>query len=64
MEVTAELAYGDPVDEICRWVESHGCDLVAMSTHEHKLVADVLLGTTATRVQHNISVPVLMLRAR
>lgn len=60
----AELAFGDPVTEIVRWVQEKGCDLVAMSTHGHKLVADLLLGTTASRVQHNISVPVLMLRAK
>src|SRR5512142_1224560 len=29
----AELAYGDPVQEIVKWVEQKGCDLVAMSTH-------------------------------
>src|SRR5713101_8723236 len=29
----AELAYGDPVREIIKWVEQKGCDLVAMSTH-------------------------------
>ena len=28
------------------------------------LLADIFLGTTASRVQHNISVPVLLLRAR
>jgi nucleotide-binding universal stress UspA family protein len=60
----AQLAFGDPVTEICRWVENQGCDLVAMSTHGHGLIADVLLGTTAIRVQHNLSVPVLLLRAR
>ncbi|HXO18427.1 MAG TPA: universal stress protein [Thermoanaerobaculia bacterium] len=59
-----ELAYGDPVREIVRWVEEKGCDLVAMGTHGHKLLADVVLGATASRVQHNISVPVLLLRAR
>lgn len=64
VSATAELGYGDPVTEICRWVDSHDCDLVAMSTHGHKLVADVFLGTTASRVQHNVSVPVLLLRAR
>jgi nucleotide-binding universal stress UspA family protein len=35
-----------------------------MATHGHKLLADIALGTTATRVQHNVSVPVLLLRAR
>jgi nucleotide-binding universal stress UspA family protein len=60
----AELAYGDPAKEIVRWVEQQGCDLVAMSTHGHRFLADLFLGTTATRVQHSISVPVLLLRAK
>jgi nucleotide-binding universal stress UspA family protein len=61
---TAELAYGDPVKEIVKWIETHGCDLVAMSTHGHQFIADLVLGQTATKVQHQISVPVLLLRAK
>ena len=60
----SELAYGDPVTEIVNWVRQKGCDLVAMSTHGHRLLADTFLGTTASRVQHSISVPVLLLRAK
>ncbi len=60
---SAELAYGVPADEIIRWVETHGCDLVAMSTHGHKFLADLVLGETAMKVQHHLSVPVLLLRA-
>ncbi len=60
----AELAYGDPVDQIVKWVEDKGCDLVAMSTHGHRFLADLFFGTTASRVQHSISVPVLLLRAK
>jgi len=60
----AELAYGEPSDEIVKWVNNKGCDLVAMSTHGHRFLGDLFLGTTATRVQHRISVPVLLLRAR
>jgi nucleotide-binding universal stress UspA family protein len=60
----AELAYGEPVREIIKWVEQKGCDLVAMSTHGHRFIADLFLGTTASRVQHSISVPVLLLRAK
>jgi nucleotide-binding universal stress UspA family protein len=59
-----ELAYGDPVREIVRWVEEKGCDLVAMSTHGHRFLADIFRGTTASRVQHSVSVPVLLLRAK
>lgn len=60
----SELAYGEPAKEIIRWVREKGCDLVAMSTHGHRFLADLFLGTTATRVQHAISVPVLLLRAK
>ena len=60
----AELAYGEPSAEIVKWVQRQGCDLVAMSTHGHRFLADLFLGTTATRVQHRISVPVLLLRAK
>jgi len=60
----SELAYGDPAKEIVKWVEQKGCDLVAMSTHGHRFLADIFLGTTASRVQHSISVPVLLLRAK
>lgn len=60
----AELAYGEPSREIIKWVEQKGCDLVAMSTHGHRFLADMFLGTTATKVQHSISVPVLLLRAK
>ncbi len=59
-----EMAYGDPAKEIVKWIQQKGCDLVAMSTHGHRFLADVFLGTTASRVQHSISVPVLLLRAK
>jgi len=60
----SELAYGDPAKEIIRWVQQKGCDLVAMSTHGHRFLADIFLGTTASQVQHSIRVPVLLLRAK
>jgi nucleotide-binding universal stress UspA family protein len=60
----AELAYGEPAEEIIKWVRQKGCDLVAMSTHGHRFLADVFLGATATRVRHNIDVPVLLLKAK
>lgn len=60
----AELAFGDPVTEIVKWIKRKGCDLVAMSTHGHRFLGDLFLGTTASRVQHSISVPVLLLRAK
>lgn len=60
----AELAFGKPADEIVKWVREKGCDLVAMSTHGHRFLGDLFRGTTATRVQHRVSAPVLLLRAK
>jgi nucleotide-binding universal stress UspA family protein len=60
----AELAFGDPADQIIKWVEQKSCDLVAMSTHGHRFLADLFLGSTATKVRHNIAVPILLLRAK
>jgi nucleotide-binding universal stress UspA family protein len=61
----AQLAYGTPpAKQIVKWVQEHDCDLVAMSTHGHRLLGDLILGATAFEVQHSISVPVLLLRAK
>ena len=40
----AELAFGEPGEQIIRWVNEKKCDLVAMSTHGHRFVADLFLG--------------------
>lgn len=60
----AELAYGEPKKEILKWVAEKGCSLIAMSTHGHRFLGDLFLGTTATHVQHRVEVPVLLVRAR
>jgi universal stress protein A len=62
--VEAELAYGEPAAEIIKWVEQRDCDLVAMSTHGHRFLGDLLLGTTVHTVRHRVEVPVLLLKAR
>ena len=60
----AELAFGDPATEIIRWVRERGCNLVAMSTHGHRLLADLFLGTAANTVRHEVNVPVLLIKAK
>ena len=59
-----DMAYGDPATEIVNWIERKGCDLVAMSTHGHRFVKDMFLGTTVNQVRHSVDVPVLLLRAK
>ncbi len=62
--VESHLAFGDPVAEIVKCVAAKRCDLIAMATHGHGLVADLIFGTTANRVQHQVDIPVLMLRVK
>lgn len=64
LNVEIELAAGDPASELIRLAEARGVDLLAMSTHGHRFVADILLGATADKVRHQVSVPVLLLRAQ
>ncbi len=61
--VEVVLACGDPAREILALVESNQCDLIAMSTHGHRLLSDFVLGSVATEVRHRARVPVLLLRA-
>ena len=63
-QVTAILLCGDPADEILAVAEREKCDLIAMSTHGHRFVKDVLLGSVADSVRHRTDIPVLLIRAQ
>ena len=56
------LAGGDPSSEIAAAAERERCDLVAMSTHGHRGMQDLLRGSVANDVRHRTTVPVLMVR--
>lgn len=64
LRAEARLAMGDPATEIVRVASEEQVDLVAMSTHGHRLLGDLLHGATADRVRHALTIPVLLLRAR
>ncbi len=61
--VEARLAMGDPADEIIRIVDEEQVDLIAMATHGHRFVKDLLLGSTVGKVRHMVTVPVLLVKA-
>ena len=62
--VDTRLAMGDPATELIRSAEEQQVDLIAMSTHGHRYISDLLHGATADRVRHLVKVPVLLLRAQ
>ena len=61
--VTAHLALGDPPAQILKTAELERCDLIAMTTHGHRLLGDLLFGSTIHEVRHNTSIPILLVRA-
>ena len=63
LDTRARLAMGDPVTELVKVAIEEKVDLIAMSTHGHRFLNDLLRGSTADRVRHNVEIPVLMVRA-
>ena len=64
LKVATELAMGDPATELIRLAQERKVDLIAMSTHGHRFLQDLLHGTTVDKVRHLVRIPVLLLRAQ
>jgi nucleotide-binding universal stress UspA family protein len=63
IEAETLLLRGEPADAIVDVIEETAVDLIAMSTHGHRFLADLILGSTSRKVRHTVEVPVLLLRA-
>jgi len=61
--VQTELARGNPPTEILKAASALQCDLIAMTSHGHKLIGDIFLGSTIEKVRHNTAIPILVVRA-
>jgi manganese transport protein len=57
------LALGDPPKEILKTAIAENCDLIAMASHGHKFVGDMIYGSTIHKVRHEARMPVLLVRA-
>ncbi|HEY4300907.1 MAG TPA: universal stress protein [Candidatus Didemnitutus sp.] len=63
LRVSTKLALGSPPAEIVRLASASGCDLIAMASHGHKLIGDLVFGNTIDKVRHETQVPLLVIRA-
>lgn len=63
LEVETVLGYGDPGSEIVEAARKHNCDLIAMTTHGHRFISDLIYGSASRKVRHEVDIPVLLLRA-
>ncbi len=64
VKVSVHLALGDPPTEILKVAEKEKCDLIAMTTHGHRLIGDLIYGSTIHQVRHKTTIPILLVRAK
>jgi len=64
ISASGRLLRGDPAEELLKLAQQENCDLIAMATHGHKFLGDLILGSVADALRHRTSIPVLMLRAK
>ena len=63
LNVATRLAMGDPPREILRLADEESCDLIAMTTHGHRLIGDIMFGSTIEYVRHRCKAPLLIVTA-
>jgi manganese transport protein len=61
--VTARHERGEPARAILKTAREEHCDLIAMAAHGHKLIADLVHGTTITKVRHESEIPIFLIKA-
>jgi len=62
LTVDTRLLMGDPATQLAKAVETEHADLLAMATHGHRFLQDLVKGTTVDRVRHLVTVPVVLVR--
>ena len=59
---SSEIGFGNPKTAIVEKVLKFNADLLVMGSHGHRLLKDILLGTTINTVRHSLKIPVLIVR--
>ena len=63
-DASAILVHGkEPVDGILSVAQEEACDLIAMATHGHQFIEDMILGSVADKLRHHTDIPILMIRS-
>lgn len=57
------IRYGEPDAEILAAIEETDYDLVAMATHGHSFIGDILFGSVSRTLKHRISIPLLLINS-
>ena len=64
LKISIQLGMGEPWKEIVRIAEEENCDLIAMTSHGHRLIGDIIHGSTIHQVRHSTAIPILLVREK
>src|SRR5258708_38548653 len=64
LKLETRLALGNPPTQILHVAEQEQCDLIALASHGHRLVGDILHGSTIEAVRHKARIPILFVPPR
>ena len=62
VETRCLVRSGEPDREIIQEIDEKSYDLVAMATHGHRFIGDLLFGSVSEKLKHEISVPLLLIK--
>ena len=60
LEVAVRLALGSPPDQILKIADGEKCDIIALASHGHRFIGDIIHGSTIEAVRHNARIPILV----
>ena len=61
IETHIVIRSGEPDEEILKEIDGKDYDLVAMATHGHSFLGDILFGSVSRTLKHKISIPLLLI---
>jgi manganese transport protein len=64
LKIETLLALGNPPTKILEVAVNEQCDLIALASHGHRLVGDIIHGSTIEDVRHKARVPLLVVPPR
>ena len=60
LHIETRLALGNPPAQILQVAAEAQCDLIALASHGHRLVGDIIHGSTIDAVRHKARMPILV----
>jgi manganese transport protein len=60
VEATYDLGFGEPADELAQLVDEHQPDLILLGSHGHRVMGDIVHGTSVERLRHRVKIPVMV----